>query len=393
VQHQQKLDAFYQTTYPDEIIETFPYNLSRALAGLVSLYEATQDARYIELALKNVEAVFDKMVDVDGDGRLEWDFGPSQWDHDNDPATPTRASCLYTQKSIKHFARLARVILHDDALSLLYGDRATKVVSTIKTEIINDPHCRARFEPGYSTVHHIVSHPVGVLLELYLLEGDQRYLDGESYTSLSTITAQANLLRDTLFAQADDPRAVEWGSTSCVDLEHTYPDCYFVNMTEHPACRDSADNRYCRASDVSHANEFVFTAIELYRADVAFTRAEIDALVYTFVNKVWDGDLAQPNWRDFVDGHNEPPGGKYGPWRMGRNIAPGWVGLGAFDDELQLLLERGVTLPRTNKQTVDEIGYYGELARNQVARDCRYTNGAKEIADGVDNDCDGVTDE
>ncbi len=395
-QLRQEFDSFFSSSYPNGIIDTFPYNLSRPIAGLVSMYEATQDPTYIELALLTVEAVFDKMVDVDGDGYLEWDFGPSQWDHDGDPTTPTRASCLYTQKSVKHFARLARVIQHDDTLAAQFGTRAAALVSKIKTHIINDPYCRGRFLPGYSTVHHIVSHPVGVLLELYLLEGDQTYLDGEPDTYLATITAQADLLLSTIFPQLDNDQAVEWASTGCVDLDHTYPDCYFVNMTEHPACTDSNGTRYCSASDVSHGNEFVFTAIELYRAGIGFTRSDMDALVYTFMNKVWDGDRTYPNWRDFIDGHNEPPGGRYGPWRMGRNIAPGWVGLAAFKDELQLLFEWAHTDHWTNGQEPDRLGqiaFYGEIARNKRAQDCQYTNGAAEIPDGVDNDCDGLTDE
>lgn len=57
------------------------------------------------------------------------------------------------------------------------------------------------------------------------------------------------------------------------------------------------------------------------------------------------------------------------------------------------MLELGTTSFRAHGQTLNKIPYYGELARIQVAGDCQYSNGAQEIPDGADNDCDGLIDE
>ncbi|MBW8040067.1 MAG: hypothetical protein FVQ85_08720 [Planctomycetes bacterium] len=122
--------------------------------------------------------------------------------------------------------------------------------------------------------------------------------------------------------------------------------------------------------NVSHTDNFIFTAIELYRAGIVFDINDINAFVYTFVHKVWDGNSTDPKYHDFIDGHNAPVGAKYLEWKQGSNIAPGWVGLGAFDSDLHEVFEAGDTSSVTNKLWLNTLAYYGELARNLVAGNC-----------------------
>jgi hypothetical protein len=367
-------DAFSEVADENGIIDEDIYFIDPFLAGFISIYEATQDDSYIEYGLKNVEKLISEMNDVDEDGCLEF----------------PGANCLSTHRGVRQFARLVRVIKNDQYLNSEYGQRADDINDIIKYDIINDLDCSYRFEPYYDTVHHIVSHPTTILLELYLIEGDQTYLEGKNYTYLETISANANNLRDSLFDQPTDANAKAWGQTKCVDLNYTYPDCY---DWWDPICEDSNGTAYCSPSDVSHSENFIFSAIELYRAGIVFDMNDINAFVYTFMNKVWDGNSTDPNYHDFIDGNIAPSGARYDPWRMGSNIAPGWVGLGAFDPNLHAVVEAGGDSDITNKQNLNYLAYYGELARNLVAGNCQYTNNAKEICDGIDNDCDGKIDE
>ena len=138
---------------------------------------------------------------------------------------------------------------------------------------------------------------------------------------------------------------------------------------------------------------------------MVFTREDIDALRYTFMNRIWDQNISDPKYRDFVDGSLElpigtvTPGGTvgeenvYGQYHMGSNLAPGWIGLGAFDAGLQRIFEQGEKSEVTLRAMLNEMAFYAEMARNKVAGDCVYTNSAKEICDEKDNDCDGIVDE
>ncbi len=401
----QKFDTYYARQYPNGLARTLSssYFSEPYLAGLISMYEATQNTKYLENTLDGVEHLISLLRDIDGNGGdsyLEWAEGNGTTgialeDHDNNPATPRRYSCLDAERGVRQFARLVRIIKNDSQLNVTYGTRADAVIRIIEHDIIQHPYCRDRytatFTNGDAPVYHIISHGALILNELYLATGNQTYRD--------IATAKAQLLKDKLFQQPTDPKALVWGTTACRELKYTYPDCYYVKTTNrvaHPVCKDSSQGwPYCSPADTSHAENFVFAAIELYRSGVVFTRADINALAYTFLAKVWDGNATDPRYRDFIDGNLEPADaineGGYGQWWMGSNTAPGWVGLGAFNLEVSKVALAGDSSSVTNK--ANQIAYYGELARNLVAKDCQYTNRAREIADGIDNDCDGIVDE
>ncbi|MFH1289797.1 MAG: thrombospondin type 3 repeat-containing protein, partial [Nanoarchaeota archaeon] len=175
-----KFNDYYAENYPSGIFGEQIYFLEPYFAGFISMYEATQDDSYISTILSTAEEYIATMIDVDDDGYLEFPGSFCPWDHDGNPLTPERECCLSVHRGIRQFARLVRVIKNDDALNAVYGSRADNILSVLKHDIINEPYCNERFLPGFETVHHIVSHPTLILLELYLIEGDQTYLEGET---------------------------------------------------------------------------------------------------------------------------------------------------------------------------------------------------------------------
>lgn len=366
-----------------------PYSNFPYLSGLATMYETTQDIKYLDLALQLIENSFAARTDVDGDGYLEWKSWGNlyQFDHDKNPDTNPRLSCLYTERGIKEISRIARIIKNEVCLDNDYKYRADAIIQTIKDDIINDPSCYYRFKPGYSTVHHIVSHPASILLNLYLAGEDTVSIKGENFKIIEILNTQTQAMKSTQFSQPENDGTIFWGSTSCKDLNTEYPACYFVNVSGVPPCRDSNNTPWCYPSDISHANDYVYATLEFYRSGITYNKNDIKLLSDTLVKKVWNQDPENPRFKDFLDGNLEPEGGKYGAWKMGSNIAPGWVSLGAFDSSLQEILTK------VDPNTLNKVGFYSELHKNPIVKDCKYSNRSKEIADGIDNDCDGLIDE
>jgi hypothetical protein len=363
----EKFHSFFLEHYPSGLFDTADsYFLEPFLSGFNDMYIVIGDSWYIETALRNVENVIAKARDIDGDGYLEWVGGNSPWDHDKNPRTPARASCLYSERGVREFARLVRLIKTDNELDRSYGSRADAVLTFIKRDIINHPYCKERFAPELHTVHHIVSHHAYILLQLYLLEGDKVYMDGHEWTYLKTVQKRAEQLKESLFPQPTNPKTLMWGAVSCHKLDTSYPECYTVNVPGVPSCEDGFGNRYCSPADVSHAENFVHAAIALQRAGIVFTENDIDRIAATFLQMVWNQNPINPKFYDFIDGRLEAPGGKYGQWRMGGSVfrGAGWASLGATDILVHEVLEtaEGTELSNGRLQT----GFYGALARNLV---------------------------
>ena len=386
-----------------------PYDLDPYLVSLVDMYEATQDEAYIDYALQKMEVTLASMVNLYGDPEhLEWidHYETSPWRPGYTPApTPSpaptpRFGCLYTMRGVRSAPRIVRVIKKDYSLNSRLGSRADAVAAAIIRNIVNDPGCvSGRFASVNSTVHHLVAHPLQIMLDLYLAYGDQAFENPAfSRTYRSVINAGALALKTSLFDNSSDSEAVMWSEIDSDYIDQTYPDCYRVD----PSCRENgAIGDDTSPSDVSHSSNFVTTAIELYRAGIVFSEADVKRFLRTFKNVVWNRDTVDPIYADFVDGRigpamGTPPegqGGKYPPLTMGSNIAPGWTALAGLDSELQMIFENGDTSSLTNKSWTNRMAFYASLARNKLLGSCQYTEDGIEIRDGIDNDCDGHVDE
>ncbi len=383
----------YNQPFPD------PYYIDQHLAGLLSMYEATQNVDYIFYALEKIEATMATMTDVDNDAYLEW-LGDWDHDNDNDVSTAKIAYCIASARGGRQIARLARVIKTDSILNNLYGSRADVLIDQVNHNIINHPACVRSFNSLVNTVHHKAAHQVEILLNIYLASGDHDFEvdNGQSYYSM--ITSYATLFKNSLFNNSVDPRALVWSSTDSpyvVDASR-WPECYHISSNaENPLCRDSyPSGPYVFPDDTSHAENFISTVLNLYQAGIVFDRADVDKFIYTFKNVIWNKDIESPSYADFIDGQ-DTTGLFYAAGIAGTNIAPGWLRLAAFDPELQMIFSNGDNFDINDntwyQQWLQLLPFYGELAKNQLVGDCQYTNSLIEIYDNLDNDCDGHVDE
>jgi cysteine-rich repeat protein len=392
------LAAFFAGAYGD-YNQPFsdPYYIDQHISGMISMYEATQNNEYIFYALEKIEATMTTMIDVDNDAYLEW---LGDWNHDNNVSTENIAYCIASARGGRQIARLARVIKTDSILNNLYGSRADVLIDQVKHNIINHPACVRSFNSLVNTVHHKAAHQVEILLNIYLASGDHNFEvdNGQSYYSI--ITSYATLFKNSLFNNSADPRALVWSSTDSpyvVDASR-WPECYHISSNaENPLCRDSyPDGPYVFPDDTSHAENFISTMLNLYQAGIVFDRADVDKFIYTFKNVIWNKDIENPLYADFIDGQ-DTSGLFYAAGIAGTNIAPGWLRLAAFDPELQMIFSNGDNFDINDntwyQQWLQLLPFYGELAKNQLVGDCQYTNSLIEIYDNLDNDCDGHVDE
>lgn len=398
------------------------YDSEDALSAFITMYEATQNASYIGYALLNAENITSRLINytdsVSGNNYtyLAWQDLISGYDHDSNISTPNRTSCLYTERGIRQFARLARIIKTNPILNETYRERADVLIDFIKHDILNSPECYLRHTPQSGTFH-ILSHSSYILLQMYLLEGNITYFNSTLYPAyanlgyLDTVTYNFNNMRTHLFENRNDSKAVVWHSTPCTEINYSEI-CYTLNVS----CRSSGHTYgYCYPGDVSHQDDSIEAIIEAYRAGIVFNITDINTFAYTLSHIIWNKNISSPKFYDIIDGNNRatsvngvpyfnPPQGSQWPWVHGSSFAPGFAGLGAFSLETQRILELAETnyvlnyswmsfSPGYNGNWLSIESYYSQLAKNKIIETCQYTNRATEICDSIDNDCDGAIDE
>lgn len=412
----------YNGIYCPEASDAFntnsSYYLQDCLSSYITMYETTQNQNYIKDALDILENFTSRMINFTDEVQiylggkvsytyLFWPYAEGD-DHDNNPSTPKQADCeLGTQRGARQFARLARVIKNDAYLNSTYGEKADAIINIIKHDIINHPGCYNGYYPQ-NGIFHKHSHYSYILLELYLIEGNVTYFNSTLYPNyaslgyLDTITINFNRMKNALFVNPQDSSARVWAATSCTEINYTHPNCYLYD--DSVPCKSSGSSySFCNPGDVSHQENSIEAMVEAYRAGISFSLADIQSLDYTFLHIIWDKNISFPKFHDYVDGKNVAyprgiNGSKKDPWKSGSNFAPGFVELGAFDSETQKVLENAQASYIDDSSwmvgcSLTIPAYYAQLAKNKLAKDCQYTNRAKEICDGIDNDCDGRVDE
>jgi hypothetical protein len=365
MEQQSDLLSFYQSAYDQVYVENLDYFNSMAASGdtttentyytfqyvlapTLSMFEATGEAKYLEQALTWAETMVSKAVIIDVNGNRNWS-GPWQSPHTDTPIS----YLLNDLQGSTELARLARIILTDPNLKNQYGGRAQAIYAFVRDEIVEKNlwvrggmswfiNVACVVEEGKPTNDKVVLL-LRILTDLYLVDANPKYGD----------LAQQ-------LAECFKGRFTSYKGGMIWDLGIGYDG----NPSE----------------DTSHANRHPWAVIDLYQADLVFTREYVDGLANLLIGVIWNGSLDDPMFTNFIDGSNEEVFGRE-PWNNGL-IYAGWVMLGQFNQEVQEVCDAvldailaGKNNPSLsyNRTIYGKLSLAGHLARNLVFADWQPT--------------------
>jgi hypothetical protein len=361
LEQQNDLLSFYQSVYDQVYAENLDYFNSMAASGdtttentyytfqyvlapTLSIFEATGEAKYLEQALTWAETMVSKAVIIDVNGDRNWS-GPWQSPHTDTPIS----YLLNDLQGSTELARLARIILTDPNLKIQYGDRAQAIYAFVRDEIVEKNlwvrggtqwfiNVACVVEEGKPTNDKVVLL-LRILRDLYLVDANPKYSD---------------LVQQ--LAECFKGRFTSYQGGIIWDLGIGYDG----NPSE----------------DTSHANRHPWAVVDLYQADVVFTREYVDGLANLLLGVIWNGSLDDPMFTNFIDGSNDEVFGRE-PWNNGL-IYAGWVMLGQYNQEVQgvcdavldaILAGKNNPSLSYNRTIYGKLSLAGHLARNLMFAD------------------------
>lgn len=295
------------------------YNLSYYIDAHVSMFEATGDPEYADVALELAENMIDS-------ARRSSSLDSSQFEDNYLGWTSEQADVrgqevpLFESYAWRYVTRLLRameaVSLHADPE---YRDRYQQVLEFSEVHIFDKWYHRGPEEHIYRSRMHMVAHWAYIALDLAQLTNDpsrrDRYLEVVDNID-NSLPNYPSSLRDQLRASETDPRAYWW---SDVWGEKSGP-----------------------GQDVAHGNGVISYIVESRQLEAGWTAEELTRFARTFTSFVLPRDGRHPA---FVDGSGSGNG-----W-----IADGFVKLGRYDPAIQAVLE---DYPVQNSQ------FYAAMAHN-----------------------------
>ena len=269
------------------------YTLQYVLTGTLAMYEATNDAKYLERALSWAETMVSKATIRDSDGYLHWSGPWSAFGAKN------ISYFLHATQGSTELARLARMILTDPALSEKYGVQARSIEAHVAKNYverywkeINNWRTRTCTRKDTEATSDKPVMTSRILVDLYRISG------ASNYKSLAEETMNCFKARTELYRGG-----LVW------DRKFIPSDSGLV--------------------DTAHANRLAVAMLELYDAGIVFDRSDIDSLVTTFRNLIWNGSETDPSFTNYIDGSNSAFRNREA-WSNGL-IYPGWAALAAYD--------------------------------------------------------------
>jgi hypothetical protein len=288
------------------------YSFQAAFAATLSLYEATQDPKYLQRALTWGQTMVSDAKITDYGGYKNW---AGIW-----ASTYAALPIAYMLEDLQgstELARLARIVLTSPTLKSTYGSEATVIYNFVRTHILNK-HLFSRgglwwFKNNVRRTDAPMSDKTAlvlrILVDIKLSSAALGGADNGTYGYPAVVADLAN------------------GFEDHVDVDERFEDYQGGSIWDKGM---SLIGSYS-AIDTEHANRFPWALIDLYRAGIVFSEDDVLGLADLLNEVIWNQSLTNPMFRNFIDGSN----GSFlnrEAWRNGM-IYSGWVQLAQFDPE------------------------------------------------------------
>ena len=93
--------------------------------------------------------------------------------------------------------------------------------------------------------------------------------------------------------------------------------------------------------DTNHTNREPQFLIACNQAGIVFTQADMDTMAVALTDRLWNGDIGDPAFANYLTGRNEPYSqgtSKHEPWQAG-TVYYGWAMLGRYNLICRLVME------------------------------------------------------
>lgn len=295
------------------------YNLSYYIDANVSMFEATGEAKYADVALELAENMVASARPSSSIPKSGFQDSYLGWTSQKSDVRGIEVP-LYESFAWRYVARLLRVLrtsaLYADGA---YQDRYQKLLAFTETNIFEKWYLRGAEDFIYRNRTHMASHWAYIALDLAQLTTDEsrraRYREVVD-TIDNSLSNYPSSLRGQLRTSETDPMAFWW---SDVWGEMTGP-----------------------GQDIAHGNGVISYVVESRDLNAGWTADELGRFSRTLTSVVL---APEGNYPEYVDGSGHGNG-----W-----IADGFVKLGRYDPAVQALLE---------DHGVQNLQYYAAMALN-----------------------------
>ncbi|MFN4235016.1 MAG: T9SS type A sorting domain-containing protein [Bacteroidia bacterium] len=400
--------GYVHYTAPSGYSENTFEGLGYALNNLLSMYEATNDLFYLQKAIEYSDNILaSSHVLLPNEGIAGYSSGKNFKGY-YQGANANNPNITEEIKPFRYILKLARLIMSNASLEVMYGNKAQNYANFItyhiwhKWAVYNNANCLYIMKPATS---HIACNWAFIANDLYWLS-----LNFGLGTSNPLYLSQYNLITHWFNTN------IRWGITPQYNkFTFTIMDNYLGNDCDNQPYFNyaSSTNVYngleCiyEPNDVSHANFIISYLIERYETfpNSPYTLSNhFQGLINTFINKIWNGcndtkynpaRMSELMDGTFCENNGEcdcaDKGGTF--LNTGYFVGEGWAKLGRYSCIMQDALEDFIFCQLPTSPTDPSLAYlhdggsdykssiYAQMALNAKLLD-QYLNGHLFI-DGI----------
>jgi len=302
-------------------VEQEYYFLAYYVDGLIKMWQATGDNKYLDTVLGLIDITVNDAVNVGG-GYLGWPNGAND------------GNSLWDSYYWRYVISLTR-IMHQSPNLRATGNYQAKYEELLT---FTEKNIWERYEskgPGniYRVNTHMASHWARIGMELYIITGKEKYKKVFDNISFGKMVGKPSNLRNQFKPNSKVPSAYTWSQNW---------DSYYIQ-------------------DTSHAGAVVSMVVTAYENEMYWNEDDIKALISTVKDVIWKGEYGS-EFKKNVDGS--------GGFDLAGRLHE-WLNLGRFDQDLQDKIK--------NKYTGKNITYFGVQPLGIAALNARILADGKPV--------------